>query len=735
MPMKLNRCSIRGFTLIETSIVFLAFGILLAGFFPLYALNQKNERMTETLTNTDIIANAISNYFIQNGHYPCPARLNATPSDPDYGVPTDCTDTSVAVGDCSNGICIEERETAIAALGSKPRVRRGAVPFRVLSKPEFLSEDGYRSRIEYVVTEILTDVATYNKNYGGISVVDGQTPPRSLTKDPGTIHFIVFSHGPDRAGAYSRNGVMEIPCGAGQDAENCNTSATAPQAVYRMMQTSESDGADHFDDLVKYFTTVETPLWVIADAAGTNIRDAGIAKQIAVGTAGSFAATDPLSLDVAIHAQAEGTLKTGQLCDHNGLNCFAPELIGGAMPEMDCAGNPDGPYVTAISSGKVTCGDTVEILCPPGQVMKGITASGTLICTAPPATCAAQNVTVCAPDDSTLPASPTGTIITLPVRGDSRVVRYICNSPGNWAIHSQSGVCTCTPSTVTTTPACTGFMSPVGSCWTGNVVRTTTTTCGPYNVATVDNTSGCTCSDCPVPSSQNCSSALPSPLTNPGAVPSSLPSPPGYIGSVSYTRAWQCSTPTTGAFNSWTYTGNTCACNTSITPLVQNNVSCSVTGCDASGSNPSLSGHFPCAPGFVGPGKYVNRHKDYDCATGTYVPNWTNDANTCSCSAVTQQQSVTCPVGYSNTYSQTRTFDCATNSWGPWINDDQVNTPPATCIPIRWVPQGSISGSGSDTSGRVEVYTPCSPVNDTRSCWAPSGTYGVNNYYNICKCQ
>lgn len=736
-----TRSRVTGYTLLEMSVVLIVVGIVIASAASVYSLYLKNKAIMDTANNVNIVMNAVSNYFIQNGKYPCPARLDAQRSDADYGMPTDCTDTSVAPGNCSGGICVEQRAATIATLvPPKPRVRRGAVPFRILNKPEYVSRDGYNARLEYAVTEILTETTTYNKDHGAISVVDGQSPPRSVVKDDNTIHFIVLSHGPDREGAYSSNGVLMLPCGTGADAENCNTSPPNKDAIYRMAQTTSASGADHFDDLVKFFSTIETPLWTVADPAGTNIRDASLAKQVAIAqNASVFPASDPtMSVDVAAHARADGNLMTGQLCNLADADCFPPSLVGGADPNMACPnalGGP-GPYISGVGNNHVTCSTTVEVKCPPGQVMKGITAGGSLICTAPPASCSAMNISVCAPNDDSLPATASGAPpITTVIHGDSKQDTYTCLSNGTWSLTSTTGICNCTPAgpSITYLP-CQGGKAPSQSCWTGLIERTYTKTCLPMTETTIDDTSACVCADCNVLTGGGSCSTLPSSFTNPGdATSDGLPFPSGYVGSVNYTRNWVCSSATAGSFVSKTYVDNNpvCTCNTSMTPLTQT-VACTVAGCDATGAW-DFNGQDGCTAGFAGAGKYVNQKKIYDCSTGTYPSNWTNTANTCSCDpTLTMADPTPCPVGYSGTINRTRTFDCVANDWGAPVND-LSGSPPSTCTPISWHTKGSSVGSGSSTSGYVQAGTGCAPVNNVSNCYIPQGA--TNDYYLNCVCE
>lgn len=742
-----QRQYIKGYSLLEMSVVLTVVGVVIASFFSSYGLYIKNKAITETASNIDMTMDALSNYFIQNGKFPCPARLDIKRSDPKYGVPTECNDptkdpSTTAVGTCLNGICVEQSKRTIAALvPPQPRILRGAVPFRVLNKPEYTSEDGYHRRLEYVVTEILTDSATYNRNYGGISVVDETQPiSKSLVKDEATVQFIVLSHGQDRAGAYSSEGVLAQPCGIGTDAENCNTSTANKEAIYRMAQTNSTVDDKHFDDHIRFFSAVPTPLWVMADSNQKDIRDAGVAAQISIGGASPFipydavAGTgDPLSLNVETYVRANGNIRAGQICDSNGNDCFSPLLLAGEEPAMKCPNDPVGDplglnkYVTGIAKGHVICSATAAMGCTNADdVMVGVDAFGNAKCKAPVIVCPTQKKIVCDPDGEILPSSTPGTVIKTKKYGDSKYLEFKCSDKGVWQETHAWGICNCKESVTVNNPACNGYMDPSGSCWTGNVIVTETVTCGPYDKKAVEDYSACVCSGCSDTKTDSCSSGIRSPLTNSGAVPAKLPTPDGYVGTVDYTMNWTCTSPTKGKFT-WTYTGNTCVCDGSIPPL-EETVSCSVTGCDSSGKNPSLAGQYACSGGFSGE---VDRYKNYSCALAKFAGSWTNTKNTCSCKDKTDTREVSCPNGYSGTIDQINKFTCSTNSWSGWKNV-LAGSPPNTCVPIRWMPQSDKTGSGTFKIGKL-AYSPCSPVNSESSCSSPSGK--GYDYYTVCSCQ
>jgi prepilin-type N-terminal cleavage/methylation domain-containing protein len=750
------RQHIKGYSLLEMSVVLTVVGVVIASFFSSYGLYIKNKAITETASNLDLAMDGLANYFIQNGRYPCPARLDAKRTDDDYGLPVDnatlplvgCTTaglfpSTVAPGTCLNGICVEESKRTIATLTPpQPRVLRGALPFRILNRPEYTAEDGYHRRLEYVVTEVLTNAATYNKDNGGISV-EGVTGNK-LVETADTVQFIVLSHGQDRAGAYSSEGALSEPCGTGVDAENCNTSTASTaskQAIYRMAQTNSKTDNTHFDDMVKFFSTVETPLWVMADAAQTDIRDAGVAAQVSIGGTSPFKpyddtvtppTGDKISLNIQTYARAEGDIHAGQICDADGKDCFSPLLLAGEEPKMNCTDpahplyDANKPYVTGIADGQVICAEAPGFGCSnPDEVMKGIAADGTVICKLPVIQCPAQKIEVCAPDDETLPASPPKTVIKTKMYGDSKYLEFTCSDKGVWQETHGWGVCDCKPDISVKSKPCTDNKDPEGSCWTGSIISTTTVTCKPYDKNTVEDDSACKCTDCTKAGPwDDCDADIWSPLTNKGAVPNNLPHSVGYKGKVNYTLSWKCSSPTKGA-RSWTYTGNTCVCDGTMDPL-EETVSCSVTGCDSSGKNPSLGGQYKCSGGFTGE---VDRYKNFSCVTSKYAANWTNTKNTCSCTDKVDKKTTDCPAGYSGTITQSRNFSCASNSWTAWKND-LAGSPPATCTKVRWTPQGSVSGSGKVGQ---QAYSACGPVNAKSTCYSPSKKGYV--YYNSCSCQ
>ena len=81
---------IRGYTLIELSVVMAVTGILVASFLSAYNLYVQQQVRMKTELNVSMVTSALSNYLIQKGRYPCPARMDALRTDADYGMETEC---------------------------------------------------------------------------------------------------------------------------------------------------------------------------------------------------------------------------------------------------------------------------------------------------------------------------------------------------------------------------------------------------------------------------------------------------------------------------------------------------------------------------------------------------------------------------------------------------------------------------------------------------------------------
>lgn len=396
----------RGFSLVELAIVVMIIGIMMIPLLNLYKASSSGANIRETEKNLQLTSEALVEFAGNNERYPCPASLTIAPGQPNYGVP-DCRDGNgysgytqpTTPGDCFAGICrVLGRD--VDGDGIQDTVLVGAVPYNILNtssagsppaippsqaNSEFLAErntyDAWGRKLTYSVTESLTRLATYNPYGGGISVVDENG--LSLLELPGTVHFVLVSHGDDGRGAYTRNGTLVGNCTpTNADGPNCAHNSGTYVSALRSLNT----GFDYYDDMVRYISYTASTIWQNADQTAIFNAPGG---NVAVGRENATA-----KFDVNGNVQAT-QMHTQRFCGQGGSaasECYTPSVIGGNDPLMQCA---SGSLMTAIKNGRAVCTPVPAVnmnaSCPSGQVVVGISNLGNVRCCALSGAGALQN--------------------------------------------------------------------------------------------------------------------------------------------------------------------------------------------------------------------------------------------------------------------------------------------------------------------------------------------------------
>ncbi|MFN7113944.1 MAG: type II secretion system protein [Alphaproteobacteria bacterium] len=712
-----------GYTLIEMAIVISVLGVILASFIGAYGLYHKSQVQMTSLSNANRVVNALGHYLVQNGRYPCPARMDVPRDHPNYGMETDCTDTTLAPGNCANGICIElgERQVNInpnpgAATNITPRVRRGAVPFRILGLPEMAAEDGYKSRMYYAVTENLTSTATYRKDAGGISVLNENDV--TLVSPASSAHFVVFSVGADRRGAVTRYGQEYLPCAdpaAAADALNCHTSTTAPHnfARYRMSAHSTSTGAAHYDDYMRYYASVETPLWRVTGSTSTDIVDlidVGAGGRIGVGVNSPAA-----DVHVVGDVRTSENVLARQICNTLGGDCFMVDAIGGddanpptAALQCNNPGHPSydpaRPFVIGYALGQAVCGTgTEDVRCPTGQILRGVAANGDLMC---------ESVTGCAPitvnmcqiggvwEQAFIPSGITGQVHQTAIFGASFRRTYLCQG-GNWTQQSTSGSCNCTEVVnQLVNVACNTLVpgSPAAG-WTGTATRTFSRSC-PSGVETYGpiDYSGCACASLAgLQENRTCQQS-------PFNYPSGFACPAGQ--SPKRVRDWNCTGPQTGVYTGFTALAGSDCCTCAAGVRSTQNV--------------------PCGTGFTG-----TKEQERFTACPGFTP-WTDTGvNSCACNtSLIDTGTQACPDGQVGVIQRRRDWNCAASppAWGDWYTTSD-NCGPVT---YQWVPKVTGEGPYGVALPNTAGTTCPTPAQQAACSYPATGGY---THYSACRCE
>ena len=219
----------------------------------------------------------------------------------------------------------------------------GAVPFVDLRIPVSASLDGYKNKINYVVSRNVTALATFAAGgaitFQAVDLADFVTINTTST----TGHYALLSHGQNGNGAFASSGAVVAACPnpvAARDDENCNGDATFlfPNTIQARVNNPQ-----YMDDWAVFQTTSPTRIWMISNANPDDIfSNSGL---IGIGTN-----TPQVGLDVA------GNVRTTGGNTHSN-NYFDDDLGSATWFETDM-----------IAGGGISC--------PPNQVMTGIQFGG-----------------------------------------------------------------------------------------------------------------------------------------------------------------------------------------------------------------------------------------------------------------------------------------------------------------------------------------------------------------------
>ncbi len=241
----------RGFSLIETSIVLLIFGVVVAAIASIVPTLQQQDNLVSMNKKLDTIQKALDTFYSQNGYLPCPARLNDAPSTANFAVSTNC---NVAAGSVLpvgsvvdvNGFTVNEN------------LRVGVVPTRSLNLPDEYMYDVWNNRISYVVVKNMaidsTQFAAYSSTQADVIRVQDSGANRIHQANSATyanvVAYTLVSFGPNSKGAtnYMGSATAYVACSGGLDAENCDNDTTFVDSNYN------TASATYYDDFIRWKT-------------------------------------------------------------------------------------------------------------------------------------------------------------------------------------------------------------------------------------------------------------------------------------------------------------------------------------------------------------------------------------------------------------------------------------------------------------------------------------------------
>lgn len=380
----------QGFSLVELLMVLIIssmFVTMIVVFYNQYN-SQKRVQTTDSHMKESVLQLSMS--FPATLSYPCPSNRALTATDPNYMrefnancdvrglvMGSGCTITasggSLTTGvynvnmcnGCTDdgGICVvpgarDLNESGTIGDDHREIVVIGGIPVRSMrnltgsSFSDQIASDGYNSLLTYAVSRSLAHDAQYVYYQGVISAIDENGRPTAGINDDG--HYAVISHGMNRQGAFSRDGV-QIECGLlGRDTENCDADSTFMQAIMR----NDVDGLAYYDDKITVARSTSLKLWTnIGNTSSVrNLNRNNLAINL---PAPSGIPTTPSQLvHVGGDVRADGALRASQIClnppggdpdDTADDKCFDPGIF---VSDNECSG--PNTFVTHIDLGAPT---------------------------------------------------------------------------------------------------------------------------------------------------------------------------------------------------------------------------------------------------------------------------------------------------------------------------------------------------------------------------------------------
>ncbi len=242
----------KAYSLLELSIVIVIISILITGAMTASVGGINNAKIKTTKDKMDVIQKALGSFVSVNGRLPCPAPINVRKSATNYGVAITSDPSPSATATACNG-------SGVFQSSSSSNLVYGMVPAVTLGLSKDFAEDGFESKIAYVVDKNFTVAANLNaspnfsNNNFSIATTVNTSNNIMIQEKRGanTINaftnsvFVLISYGPNKGCAYGINSTTVNSDPGGEESTNCHNN-TGFDNVF----LSRTDTSDVFDDLI-----------------------------------------------------------------------------------------------------------------------------------------------------------------------------------------------------------------------------------------------------------------------------------------------------------------------------------------------------------------------------------------------------------------------------------------------------------------------------------------------------
>lgn len=201
----------RGFSLLETAVVLVVFGLLAGGIVKTLGAQHEQARIGEARAQLASIREALIGFALVYGRLPCPATPELPANDNQAGL-----EALVCIADCPSGHLTCPRE-------------HGVVPWQTLG---VAATDPWGNRLTYFVDRDFSKPLSPDDMTAGLrshirldSAGRANIQERFGTNTLSGIPVLIVSHGPRALGAYTSNG-LQHPGATGDEAENADSDLT-----------------------------------------------------------------------------------------------------------------------------------------------------------------------------------------------------------------------------------------------------------------------------------------------------------------------------------------------------------------------------------------------------------------------------------------------------------------------------------------------------------------------------
>lgn len=230
------------FTLVEISVALVVLSIILTGLLPFVTESQRSNNQRDTIERLDKAEDALLAYAIKEGHFPCPAHGATTVHSSNFGVAGGGTD---ADADCMDAAVHSTWQTSSGDL-----VAFGSLPSRTLGLPDEFAFDGWKRRINYMISlDSIDDGSLAAMDAGVIEVGPSRTTEAV---------YAIWSSGPNGHGGFMPSGARHNGKSSNTDElDNCactNNGSGGGTQDEKLVSNLASDGASPYDDITRFYT-------------------------------------------------------------------------------------------------------------------------------------------------------------------------------------------------------------------------------------------------------------------------------------------------------------------------------------------------------------------------------------------------------------------------------------------------------------------------------------------------